>query len=363
MSRVTVMHVVDTLDAGGAERVAVNLVNALPREQYAPLLCTTRREGALATLVAGDVGRLVLARRGRFDARALMKVRRFVREQGVRIVHAHGTSIFVARVAALLTTDAKVIWHDHYGAQGYRVRPQWLYRLVTTGVSGVIAVSEELASWARGLGRPADSVWYIPNFVLLGAAAPPAADLPGSDGFRIVCVGNLRAQKNQIGLLRAMPRIIDRFPNAHLLLAGGEGERIYGGAVREEIARLSLTAHVSLIGYRPDIPAVLAACDVGVLSSASEAFPLALLEYGSMGLATVATRVGQCDELLDHGRAGLLVAPNDPDGLATAIRRLLSDATLREGLGRRFQRRVEQVYAPPVVLNRICEVYEHVLAA
>src|SRR6266540_3978871 len=205
MSRVGVMHVVDTLDPGGAERVAVNLVNLLPRERYAPFLCTTRREGTLAQLVAADVGRLCLARRGRFDAAALLTARRFIRANGVRIVHAHGSSIFLGRISALLAGDARVVWHDHLGGQQFDLRPRWLYRLATTGIGGVISVSEELANWSRRvLGRPANSVSYIPNFVAMPPAREQFIDLPGHPGRRIVCVGNLRWQKNHVMLLNAM---------------------------------------------------------------------------------------------------------------------------------------------------------------
>jgi len=68
------MHLVDTLEIGGAERVAVNLVNRLPRDQFDLTLCSTRREGPLAEQVAGDVGRLRLQRSHRFDRAAVRRL-------------------------------------------------------------------------------------------------------------------------------------------------------------------------------------------------------------------------------------------------------------------------------------------------
>src|SRR5579863_5854429 len=68
------MHLIDTLAAAGAERVAVNIVNHLPRDRYIPYLCTTRSDGPLDALVAPDVIRLRLQRRSRFDLRAVIRL-------------------------------------------------------------------------------------------------------------------------------------------------------------------------------------------------------------------------------------------------------------------------------------------------
>src|SRR3982074_3743712 len=101
MNRIGVMHVVDTLDAGGAERVAVNLVNSIPREKYKPFLCNTRKDGLLSDLVGSDVGRLRLRRKGRFDFRALRLLVSFIGENKIQLLHAHGTSLFIAQIASL----------------------------------------------------------------------------------------------------------------------------------------------------------------------------------------------------------------------------------------------------------------------
>ena len=125
----------DTLDAGGAEQVAVNLVNLLPRDLYRTYLCTTRRDGVLADRVAPHVGRLRLARRHAFDLAALKALRRFVTRHQIQILHAHGTSIFFAAAAALVPPRPAVVWHDHFGRHEEEERPDWLYRLAALRVS------------------------------------------------------------------------------------------------------------------------------------------------------------------------------------------------------------------------------------
>ena len=118
-----VMHLTDTLDIGGAEHMAVNLVNRLPRDRFRPYLCTTRRSGPLADLVAPDVSQISLDRRYRFDERAVRNLVHYIRAHEVGILHAHGTAVFTAAVVALLPPYPLVIWHIHFGRHASVERP------------------------------------------------------------------------------------------------------------------------------------------------------------------------------------------------------------------------------------------------
>ncbi|MGH9945427.1 MAG: glycosyltransferase, partial [Pyrinomonadaceae bacterium] len=322
--RIGVMHVTDTLSAGGAERVAVNVVNCLPRERYAPYLCTTRGDGPLEDLLEPDVQRLSLKRQGRFDAHALWRLVRFIQTNRIDILHAHQTSLFIAAAAALFPPYPKVIWHDHFGRFKLEVRPAFTYRQATRRIKGVIAVNPDLADWSRrSLHVPAERVWYVPNFACAPEPGGAPPELPGAAGGRIVCVANFRRQKDHLTLVRAMARVADESPAAHLLLVGVLVDHSYVAEIQAEIAARGLAGRVTLLGERRDVGALLRACDVGVLSSSSEGLPLALVEYGLAGLPAVATDVGQCAEVLAEGRAGLLVPPGDPAVLAEALLTLL----------------------------------------
>lgn len=355
--RVGVLHLIDTLDPGGAERVAVELANHLPRERFRPFLGTTRREGSLADLVRPDVGRLSLDRRRTLDLGALRRLAAFVRENRIAIVHAHSSSLFQASLS-----PGKLVWHDHFGRHAQEERPAWLYRLAVRRAAGVIAVDEDLARWSRErLGIDPGRVWYVPNFLPPADSSGPVPDLPGRPGRRIVCVANFRAQKDHLTLIRASARL-SRDEDAHLLLVGGEVEPGCADRARAEIAALGLESRVSLLGRRTDVPALLRGCDVGVLSSASEGFPLTLLEYGEAGLAAVATRVGRCAELLDEGAAGLLVPPGDAEALAGALLTLLREPQRRAALAERLRERVRTRYSAAAVIERVERVYHTVLS-
>jgi glycosyltransferase involved in cell wall biosynthesis len=356
------MHLVDTLRVGGVERVAVSLSNLLPRAGYRTHLCTTRAEGPFAALVADGVGRLCLARSSRFDMSAVRRLVRYIKAHDIRILHAHGSTLFLARLSACFPPYPAVIWHDHYGRHAFNDRPVWLYRAATRGIAGVIAVNHPLADWSRrSLGVPAERVWYIPNLVEKTTVSGAAPELPGVAGKRIVCLANLRPQKDHFNLLTAMTLVRVHDPEAHLLLAGDFSDRNYKEKVIERIQKLDLARHVSYLGRSENVTALLGASDIAVLSSRSEGLPVALLEYGLAGLPAVATDVGQCAEVLEEGEAGLLVPAAAPEALAGALVHLLRAPAERTRLGNRLRMRVESRYGADLILDEIDAVYARVL--
>lgn len=361
--RIGVMQVADTLDLGGYERVAVNLANSLPREGFASYLCVTRRGGPLEAALSPEVGYLSLERRATFDFVALRRLLTFVRENGVRILHAHGPSLFVARAASLLPPYPAVVWHAHFGRMAAQDRPARHYRLATRGIAGVIGVNQPLVDWIRRrLGVPAARVWYVPNLVSGQDGQAPVAGLPGAPGRRVVCVGNLRPEKDHFTLFEAFAEVVRGAPDAQLLLAGAISDPAYERRLREAVNRLGLERSVVFLGRRDDVASLLSACDIGVLSSRFEGLPMALLEYGMAGLPVVSTAAGQCAAVLDDGRAGVVVPTQDAPALAAGVLDLLASPERRLALGQRLRARVAAEHGPEAVLSRICAIYSSVLA-
>ena len=177
-----------------------------------------------------------------------------------------------------------------------------------------------------------------------------------------MCLANLRPQKDHPTLLRAFARVVSEFPDAHLLLAGSGSDERYRRRLEELTTSLGLEGAVSFLGSREDVPALLDECDVGVLSSSSEGFPLALVEYGMARLSAIATRTGQCADILDEGDAGCLVDCGDDRGLADAMRGLLANPSTRAGLAKRLHDRVARHYGPEKVMGIVTAIYEKLLS-
>ncbi|MGE0432058.1 MAG: glycosyltransferase [Planctomycetota bacterium] len=355
------MHLIDSLALGGAEQVAVSLVNALDRSRYTPHLCATRAEGVLRDRIAPDVGYVPLARRHTLDVKAVLQLGRYLVQHRVRLLHAHSSSVLLALIVSRLQPHPRVLWHCHFGGQASpMLRLAW--RTLIHGVDGVVSVSHPLLAWARAAGMRNERSWYLPNFPDDANNLNAAPELPGKPGNRVVCVANIRTEKNHLGLIEAMSIVGAEVADAHLLLVGAEFDMALAARVRAQVSRCGLDARVHWLGLRRDVPAVLRGCDVGVLASDFEGLPMALLEYGQAGIPVVATDVGQCRDVLNDGRAGRIVPRGRPTEMARELITLLRDAPLRARLAQALKARVADSFSVTSTMSLLDGIYATLLS-
>jgi glycosyltransferase involved in cell wall biosynthesis len=174
----------------------------------------------------------------------------------------------------------------------------------------------------------------------------------------VVC--ELRAQKALEVLFEAAARLRSDLPALKVLVAGDGPER---ASLEAEVRRLGLEGTILLLGIRRDVPALLDALDVAVLSSDYEGSPLSVMEYMAAGKPVVSTRVGGVPELIDEGRQGLLVEPRSPEALAAAVGRLLRDPDEARKLGAAGRDRQQREYSLDAMVRRIEELYEELWLA
>ncbi len=146
----------------------------------------------------------------------------------------------------------------------------------------------------------------------------------------IINVGMIRPDKGQLALVAAASIVLQQRPDARFVFVGeGTGLRKQGLRVREAIARAGLEHRILMLGYRWDVPEILAASDLVVIASLrTEASPIVLREALASGRSLVATRVGDVEEVIEHGEHGLIVAPGAPEEMANAILRMIGDREL-----------------------------------
>ena len=176
-------------------------------------------------------------------------------------------------------------------------------------------------------GIPHRSIAVIANGVDAGAGVPRP---PAPRRHTIITVANLRPEKNHELLLRAAAGLVRRFPDLRLQFVGDGPRR---GALAALAQSLGLERHVEFLGHRDDVADLLAAADIFVLPSRSEALPNSVLEAMAAGLPVVASAVGGLTDVIDDGRTGALVPPDDPVALATAMQRILEHPRLADTLG------------------------------
>lgn len=363
--KIRVIQIIDTLSAGGAERMAVNVANELPQDQFESHLCVTRVGGSLEKLIAPHVKTIYLDRRSTFDLRAFRKLFAYLRNHHIQIIHTHSSSLYIGSFVALPLPSIRLFWHVHKGkiAESERLRDIWMHRLVTLRVGFIITASRTLEKWMREHHiKPADRIEHLHNFVVPPKQESlPPIQLPGEEGYRIVCVANLRPEKDHFTLLQAMKLIVEKEPKAHLLLVGGGSSPAYRKQVESLIAGSHLSQHVSLLGMRNDVPAILRVCTIGVMSSTYEAMPVTLIEYGFASLASVATNVGDCHFVLDGGRAGKLVPARSSQALADAILEFLQAPDVRKQYGTALHNHVQAQFSADAIIGQIATLYTQFL--
>jgi glycosyltransferase involved in cell wall biosynthesis len=163
-------------------------------------------------------------------------------------------------------------------------------------------------------------------------------------------VARLDHQKGIDQLLAAIPEV----PAATFCVAG-EGDL---RSTLEELAeRLGISDRVVFLGHRTDIPRLLIGCDLFVLPSRYEGFPLSVLEAMAAAKPVVATAVGGTPEAVVDGATGYLTTPGDPAGLAACIRLALSDPPRAREMGLRGRERVHELYSAPAMVAAYTRLY------
>jgi len=360
-----ILQVVDSLAAGGLERVAVELACGLRAEGHDTSLCVTRETGPLEDILPRSLDVLWLRRRSRWDLQAVRRLRKFIKVRGIEVVHAHGTSIFIAALALAGLKGPLLIWHDHFGDLNGRGRSSLPYRLVGLRIDGIIPVSRELERWAQvHLSTRKMDIRVIENAVggMVSKNAHSDLRLRGSLGYRVVCVANFRHQKDHPTLIRAFSMAAEQLPGTRLFLVGMIDDTEYMEEVRRAVAKSSASGQIEILGLRTDVPELLDVMDVGVLASRSEGLPLALLEYAMAGLGVVVTGVGDIPSVVEDGRSGLVVPPGDAAAFAEALVTLLKDPVRRTRMGKTLREKVSRRFGMDRMVGDVLSFYTKVMS-
>jgi glycosyltransferase involved in cell wall biosynthesis len=290
------------------------------------------------------------------------------------VIHCHqsyapATIGALARLVVGKPVVVKVSTADQFSERREleRLRLFRLRRFLLRRVDRFVMVNRAAQEEFAGLGIQASRMVHIPNGVRVpeACACDPAVRrearrrLALPEGFLVVSIGRLSAEKNLSTLIEAWPLVLRRFPAAHLALVGDGGTfRSVEAELRQQVARMGLEGCVRFTGRVADVLGFLLASDVFVLPSSTEGMSNALLEAMAAGVAIVATRIpGNC-AVIAHGEQGLLVEPRDPHALAEAIVQLLAFPERASQLARAARQRAEERFALP----RVGEAYRALYA-
>jgi len=354
-----VLQLIDSLDPGGAERVAINLANGLTNKIEVSFLCATRKEGLLIDSIAKEVNYLFLKKKSIFDIKAIRGLYGYVKQENIEIIHAHSTSFFLATIIALLNKKVSLVWHDHYGKSDYlESRKFRVLRICSRYFSHVLSVNKKLEAWAMK-NLKAKEVNYLPNFAV-SSGAEGITRLNGENDKRIVCLANYRPQKDHFTLIDAIKQVVKAYPDWTLHCVGKDFHDEYSKSVRAKIEDLGLSDTIFLYDSKSDISNILSQSNIGVLSSKSEGLPIALLEYGLASLPVAVTDVGDCKDVVLNNICGLVVSKESPKELAKGLLQLINDEKEASTFGQELKLRVQEKYSETKYIENLLNLYSSI---
>ena len=353
---------------GGGQHSLNLLIQDTMRAGITPMVAAPEEGDFLAHLRESGIETRVFAlpslRRARLisAARTVGKIRQFLKEYDIHLIHAEGPRAVIIYGRAARALGIPFVFHVRVSTP----EPGWYERLVASHTDAVICVSRETAqrfSWHRG-----NKIHVIPNGVDLDLFRPGVNPDPALKALRTgeqdVLIGEVAyiiLAKGQDTLISAAAALKPESLERLKLLFIGDGVPEYVQQLRQEISKHHLSGNVSFLGSVNDIRPILAGLDAVALPSHSEGLPRTLLEAAAMHIPLIASDIPGCRELVVDGENGYLCPVGDVAAWAHALERMIQEAD-RNDMGRKSRALVESQFDIHDVTRRVLEIYENLLA-
>ncbi|MCW1147828.1 glycosyltransferase [Flavobacterium lacisediminis] len=354
---IRVIQLIDSLEPGGAERMAVTIANRLAEEVAFSGLVVTRLEGGLKNTINKKVGYAFVNKMKAIDFSALFRLRTFIKTNKVNTVHAHGSSYFFAVLLKLTMPSVQIFWHDHFGNRVKSQEGYFLLRFFSVFFSCVFTVNEALKDWAQKK-LWVKNVEFLSNFTSDSEVEIPVTILNGTPNKRIVFLANLHHPKNHILALKSFlaSKIANEGWTLHLI--GKDKLDDYSEDLKDFIKQNNLKEAVFIYGSCNDVKSILNQAKVGILVSSYEGFPVTLLEYGMAGLTVISSNVGYCSTIIQNEVTGYLIASDNEAQLQSALIKIANESHKNDGLAKNLNTFVKANYAPEKVIQKIIDAYQ-----
>ena len=370
-SRITIAFVENRLRlGGGSEQVVHDVIRGLDPNRFRPVLICLHELGELGESLASDGVKTYQDVAGHsLDPRNVLRLARILKSEKADFLYVtDGFHNMVAgRLAAFLarTQESVLIFHSYDTILRKGGKPLRLAILKLSDVlfhprfTRIIALSESHKQYLHTVkGIPKEKIQIVYNGIDCDRYAPSedAREMRRKyglplDGQVVGMIAGLRRWKGHDMFLKSAAVVLKQSPSTVFVLAGDGPEQERLESLADE---LGVAANVRFLGRVENVPELLAALDVSVLSSVHEAFPLSLLESMSASLPMVATDVGSVCEIVEDGVNGYLVPSGDHEKFAAAILRLVQDPELARRLGASGRKKLENQFTLGRMVGR-CE--------
>lgn len=370
MHNLHICQVLHSLECGGAERLAVRLGEKLARRCFVSF-CLLDAAGPLADAIRETrIPVEIIGRRPGLDLACARRLRRRWRLDRPSVVIAHQYTPFVyAILARRLVERVPIVYVEHgrFYPDRRRLRRVLFNRLVLRSYDRIIAVGDAvrkaLVTYEGFSPRRISVIYNGVNVAEFANARSSRAQIRRALEIQdqevvFIHVARFDPLKDHITAVRAFAKLTDT-PSRLLLVGDGPTKPEVDSLVRG----LGLEKRTIALGFRTNIPELLAAADVFVLTSLTEGIPVTVIEAMATGLPVIATAVGGIPELIAHAREGLLVPPRDAEALAAAMRLLCEDRELRGRLGRAAHEKALRQFTEEKMHEQYNQIIEQAFAS
>ncbi|MFA5100439.1 MAG: glycosyltransferase family 4 protein [Candidatus Omnitrophota bacterium] len=373
MAKTNLLYVITKLELGGAQTQLLSLIRRIDPAQYNIFLFTAR-EGILMNDALKIPGLHV--HRSRFleravnpilDIPAFLEIFSFIKRNNIRIVHTHSSKAGILGRLAAAAAGVQRIYHTVHGwpfhpYQNGVVRAVYvlLERIAAAATTKIIVVcrTDKDRGLRAAIGRP-DLYEIIPYGIdasEFGRPDPSIRKALGIEAGALVVgtVACFKPQKAPLDFLWLAEVLVKTMPDIVCVMVGDGSLRV---KIEQFILGRGLARNIILTGWRRDIPKILAAFDVFVLTSHWEGLPISVMEAFAASLPVVATDTGGIAELIHDPDNGFLAAPGDVVSLSQKVIALLQDTKLRQYIGTNARRSLSVEWNPCYSANRTQSVY------
>jgi len=364
-----ILHLIDSWGPGGAETVFTELVGRLSPERWTSLAVVPREGWVAKTLRKNGIQPILIPVRGSFNVRYLRGLIGAIREFDIDLVHAHlfGASTYGGLAGRMCGVPVVSTLHGEPDLPSDDWKRRLRYALIRRGSRRMVLVSASLRKRFHATGSyPRERSTVIHNGIDLDIFGPGDGtgfrqELGvGKDHLLIGAVGNFRSAKAFDVFVEAAGRLAPKDVRFRFVIVG-QHDRTILPALKRRQAELGLGDRIMFPGFCSEIPDVFRALDVFVCSSWSEGFSLATVQAMASGVPVVATRSGGPEEIILHGRDGVLVAPGSPDEIADAVMRLVTEPAWSSQLVEGAKERATEAFSIDRMIADYESLYEEVL--
>ena len=383
-----VVHLIETLGPGGAERLLYTNLKHFDPERVRSTVITVYPYNTHWVEPITDLGVAVDSlecHSTRDIPKGVSRLRAWLRTYRPDLVHSHlWAANVIGRVAGRLTGVPVIssvhnpdhepqAWSDGADVSLFKrhvvkAMDRWSAKL---GSTRMVAVSDYVRKSAgRDLQYPFESIDLVYNpfdVDLMKAPVKHRTELLREIGLPdarqiLLNVARVSPQKGLLYAVRALPAILRQYPGAHLLSVGATTDPRWTAELKREAETLGVADHFHMLGARSNVVDFLRACDIFVFPSLYEGLGIALIEAMAAGCVCVATNTGPIPEVVQDGKDGVLVPAADAEALASAVCDLLGDPARRSQLGTAAKQTAFSKFQPKEQAEQLTRVYESVLA-